>query len=371
MATKSIKYFVVLLLVGLVAIPIAYYGITKKNPLSIFREETVAPPTKPASEPKLTVEIQKGAEEDTLIMRWDNIPNNTARIRIYRAKAGTTQWVLWKVIDLKDIVSGTGGGGGAGGGTEGGIAVSGGLFFGNTDNGSFSISLGKSNDENADYVYYVQALVSSGNNTSTGNGTGTNTGTGETEEETVLWTSPITPTVISTSTPPAATSTPSTETGGTPPPATPSSTQTSSTTITQSTSTPSQPSSSPTSTTQTPPPPIYLGIPYYTPQGTISGYGQPRSGSFWVQHTDNKIDIGWQNFPAGTPSFIVSRSQNQSGPWLQVLAQQNPPTTGGPYSIKILDHTLYDPYYYKMDIYDQDGDITASYGPEYLPPLGQ
>ncbi len=85
---------------------------------------------------------------------------------------------------------------------------------------------------------------------------------------------------------------------------------------------------------------------------------------------DNNIDIGWQNLPLGTEKFVVSRSADQNGPWLAVLTQENPPS-GGPYSIKILDQTLYDPYYYKMDVYDADGDITATYGPEYLPALGQ
>lgn len=316
-------------------------------------EETIALPIKPANEPKLTVEIQKGAKEDTLIMRWDNIPAHTARIKIYRAKTGTTAWILWKVIDLANIAAG-GGGGGIG------------SFIGNAENGSFSISLGKPSESNEEYVYYVQAIIptGTGTSTSTSTGTGTSTGGGPPPEE-ILWTSPVTTPTVTTSTPPSPSAPPPTTETGTPPPSVPSTTLP--TPTTPSTTAPSQPTSSP----PTPPPTTPSGIPYYTPQGAISGYGQPQSGSFWVQHTDNKIDIGWQNLPTGAMSFTVSRSQNQSGPWTQILTQQNPPTTGGPYSIKILDNTLYEPYYYKMDVYDAANNITASYGPEYLPPLGQ
>ncbi len=530
MTTKSKIYLIILFAIGLVSVPFVYRGITGRNILTMFREETVAPTVKP-NEPKLTVEIQKGAKEDVLVMRWDNIPNSTARIKIYRAKAGTTQWVLWKTIDLKDIVSGKGGGigggagggggggipgtsgGGTGGGTEGGIAINGGMFFGDIESGSFSVSLGAPSDENEEYVYYVQAVIPSVNGTGTGTGTGTGGGP---SEETILWTSPITETVISSSTP-----------GTTPPPSPTSDTTAPTTSLTapangstvsgtvniaanatdntgvirvefyvdgalrsSDTSSPYSYSwnttevansshslqskaydaagnigvsatvtvtvNNPTADTTAPiisgvsatnitttgatinwttneladslveygtttsygqtasgvslakshsmivsnltASTFYhyrvkskdaagnpttsgdssfvtsaatpSGIPYYNPQGGISGYGQPQSGNFWVQHTDNKIDIGWQNPPAGTTKFIVSRSQNQNGPWSAVLTQQNPPS-GGPYSIKILDHTLYEPYYYKMDVYGAQNNITATYGPEHLPALGQ
>ena len=334
---KNIKYLLILLVVALVSIPLVYYGITKGNFLNIFKEETVAPLVKSPAPPKVTVEIQRSKTEDVLIVRWDNIPRNTARIKIYRARAGTTDWVLWKTIDITNI---TAGGGIAGGGA--------GSFIGNAENGSFSISLSEPSGGNENYVYYVQAIVPTDTSTGTGGGP---------PPEEILWTSPVTAPLVVTSTPPSTTE-------STPPPAPPTPQPTS---TAPSTTTPSQPTSSPPVS----PPTTPSGIPYYTPQGTISGYGQPQSGNFWVQHTDNKIDIGWQNLPAGTASFVVSRSQDQNGPWVSMLTQKNPPITGGPYSIKILDHTLYEPYYYKMDVYDQNNGIMASYGPAYLPPLGQ
>ncbi len=81
MTVKSKIYFAILFVVGLASVTFIYYRITGQDIFTIFRQETVTPVAKP-NEPKLTVEIQRSGGEDVLIMRWDNIPANTARINI-------------------------------------------------------------------------------------------------------------------------------------------------------------------------------------------------------------------------------------------------------------------------------------------------
>ncbi len=117
---------------------------------------------------------------------------------------------------------------------------------------------------------------------------------------------------------------------------------------------PSAPSGNPSGTT------------YYTPSGGISGSLVPQTANFWVQHVNNKsLEIGWQNIPADADDVIIYRSQNSGGPWVQILDQKNPASS---YSIGLVDNTLYDTYYYKMDVF-RGGSQIAEYGPVVLPPL--
>ncbi len=97
----------------------------------------------------------------------------------------------------------------------------------------------------------------------------------------------------------------------------------------------------------------------------IEGYGPAQTDNFWVQHVDQKIQIGWQNLPPTTTSIVILRSQNQSGPWAAMLTQQNPGVNGA-YSIQIVDNTLGVPYYYEMNAL-AGNTVIATYGPVYLP----
>jgi hypothetical protein len=90
--------------------------------------------------------------------------------------------------------------------------------------------------------------------------------------------------------------------------------------------------------------------------------------NFLVQHFDEKIQISWQVLPLNTFEVVVSRSASDSGPWTPVLTETNI-ASDGPYSIEVVDDTLGDPYYYKMDTYDQAGDTITTYGPILLAPL--
>ena len=120
---------------------------------------------------------------------------------------------------------------------------------------------------------------------------------------------------------------------------------------------PAAPTSTPTPTTT-----------YYNPEGGISGIASTTSqGNFWVQHVDQKIQIGWQDLPAGTAQIIVARAPSDDGPWTAVPPK--PIATNTAYSIQVVDDTLGDPDYYEMDVYDGGGNIIATDGPVLLQPL--
>lgn len=90
--------------------------------------------------------------------------------------------------------------------------------------------------------------------------------------------------------------------------------------------------------------------------------------NFLVQHFDKKIQISWRVLPADAFRVVVSRAASDDGPWTAVLTETDV-ATGEPYSIEIVDDTLGDPYYYKMDVYDEDSSTVATYGPILLAPL--
>jgi hypothetical protein len=110
------------------------------------------------------------------------------------------------------------------------------------------------------------------------------------------------------------------------------------------------------------------GFLYYNPQIQVTGYGTA-NGDFWVQHVNQSIEVGWQNLPPAVDSIILSRSQDQSGPWNQLLKENNP-SANGSYSLQLVDGTLNQPYYYEMTAYSGTTTIGV-YGPAYLPPAGQ
>jgi hypothetical protein len=84
---------------------------------------------------------------------------------------------------------------------------------------------------------------------------------------------------------------------------------------------------------------------------------------------NQSIEIGWQNLPPGVDTIVVARSQDEDGPWGQILEQENP-SASGTYSLDLVDGTLGDPYYYEMTALTGTTTI-GTYGPIYLPPVGQ
>jgi len=79
---------------------------------------------------------------------------------------------------------------------------------------------------------------------------------------------------------------------------------------------------------------------------------------------DNKIELNWQNIPSGTDSLHVFRSATSTGPWTGLLIQYNP-LIGTPGSIKIVDETVTQPFYYRMEA-RQGSQALGLYGPVFL-----
>ncbi len=265
----------------------------------------------PAPVPQVTLTIVKTRSGNSLFVEWQHLPDGTAALNIYRGKTGTdpSTWQLWKTLSLA------------------GYDLTG---------GNSQISLGTATENG--YSFSVQAV-----------GSMPGSGPGGGPSQVILWQSSPTAPYVATTTPPAS---------PLPQPITPTSSPTSSTTQ------PISQSASSTSASATSSVPAPSGTPYYNPQIQIEAYSSGQSGTFWVQHLDQKIEIGWQNLPAQTTSIVISRSQNQNGPWTNVLALQNPGTAGS-YSIQVVDNTLGVPYYYLMTAFAGSATV-ATYGPAYL-----
>jgi hypothetical protein len=272
----------------------------------------VAPPP-----PSVTLTLEESKGGNTLLLQWSYLPNGTASLEIFRSTKGKDNWTLWKTITL----------------TADQLA-----------NGSLGIDVGSSTFSN--YSFYVEAV---------GNGDSTSTTTS------TLWTSSSTDPVITTSTSNSPPPPP-------PPPNNPPSEPGNATTTPTSTPPVNNPPSS-TNPGGNTPPPTPSGTPYYSPQIQITGYGQAETGNFWVQHVDQKIQIGWQNLPSITDDIVIVRSSDQGGPWSTVLTQQNQGVDGA-YSIQVVDDTLDQPYYYELNA-EAGGTIIATYGPVYLAPIGE
>ena len=110
--------------------------------------------------------------------------------------------------------------------------------------------------------------------------------------------------------------------------------------------------------------PLVLRNPYYNPQVQISGYGTA-PGSFWVEHVNQSIEIGWQDLPINIDTITVARSASSTGPWSTIIIQHNPGATGS-YSLQLVDNSVQDSYYYEMTAF-QGTTTIATYGPVYLP----
>ncbi len=292
----------------------------------------------PSAPPRVTLVIEGSGRSRRLVVQWSGLPQGTDALNVFRGKTGTPTegWSLWKTI-----------------------SVAPGLLA----EGTSSIFLG--NGSLAGYSFYVQA-VGTGNGNATGTGTGTGT-SGSSGNQTVMWTSGITEPATATST--ASTSgtnsqgSLSTGTGtatGTSSTATTTATSSTTTTATASTSVSSSSGSTSSGGASYP-----NGIPYYNPQAQITAYGTT-SVNFSVQHVNQSIQMEWRDLPTSTNLIVISRSPSSSGPWSQLLAQNNPGTTGS-YSLSLVDGTLNDPYYYLL-VASQNSSTLATYGPVYLPP---
>lgn len=283
-----------------------------------------SPALVPQPAPEIAIYRTGTANKPTLTVTWKNLSGDIARINIFRSGAcAIEEWQLWKIINV----------------------------YGMKD-GVIEIAL-KLSEAKCTFSYYTETTTDTGN---------------------VTWRSSAAP--ASTDIPPDLTvPTSTTATVSDPPPETPApaappptspGTASSTPTSTPATTPTSSPTSTPGSGTSTPPE-ADQHI-YYTPQSTISGYDDPPAGEFWVQHTHQYLEIGWQNLPTTTSRIIVYRSDTASGPW-EILLDQTSPDPAGPYVIRISDDSLSDPHYYRLEAQNEGG-VTGSYGPYLLQALG-
>ena len=300
----------------------------------------VLPPTPPL--PSITFVIEKTAQKNNLLVHWENLPANTTALNIFRRPAGTdSTGTLVATLSLLDD---------------------------NLENGSTSINLGNFNAKG--YSFYAEAI---------GGDSGTSPDATSSPTSTIIWTSdPVIP--LPPGTPSSTTGNSSSDNGGSQ-----NQTPTSTATTTQSINATTSPTSTqtgggngsdmgsgtsttPSSTSGSGDGPNPNQNAYYTPQ--IQGIGgTPDRGTFWVQHMNQIIEIGWQGLPEGVTSIVIARSPSSTGPWNQLLQEQNPSTNGSS-SLQLVDGTVGDPYYYQMTALS--GTTTVlTYGPDYLPPAGE
>jgi hypothetical protein len=316
-----IIWILALIIVGSIAILIVQLNGITTGPLN---PETATPVTIPPiptipPKPSVTLTIVKSAGGNSLFVQWQNLPDNTMALDIFRGKTGATStWMLWKTLTL----------------TPGELA-----------NGTANLDLGTSLESG--YSFYVQAVTGGGDSSST-----------------IIWTSSSTVPVVATSTPGGG---PAPSGNNPPPDNTPSSSPSSSSPSSPenpSSTSPGAPSSSNPGTpgngnnSSTPP-----GNPYYNPEVKITGYGTA-PGSFWVEHLNQSIQIGWQNIPAGVDTIMVARGASSTGPWTTIITQQNPGSNGS-YSLQLVDDNLDQSNYYEMTALEATTTI-ATYGPVYL-----
>jgi len=251
-------------------------------------------------------------DDGTLILLWENLPEGTEKIDIYRTDEGSGEWGLWRSIPV--------------GGTSGGVEI------GIEGPGNFE--------------YYFEALNGGGNTTwisenAPSSPASTNNEDNNSSENTTSTLSPLSnenTNASSTSSPPA------------PNPETPP--------IDENIDT------SPTLSPPVPPPPVEDGV-YYTPDGQVVSTSTVDLGNFWVQHVDKRIEIGWKNLPDGTDKIVVDRSRTETGGYSQFLEINDPQ---GSDTIRLVDNTIHENYYYKMSALDGTL-ILETYGPMFLPIL--
>lgn len=335
--------FIILWILGLVIIGAATVLIIQLN--SVYVPTASVLPGSPAIStsptpiaPSVTLVIQAKGKMRTLIVRWSDLPAGTTALDIFRSKTtATSSWELWKTVSVPV-----------------GQALSGNAQFDLTAN-----DLG--------YQYYVQA-VGSGTNGQNGIGGGQN-GSGSN----VLWTSSSTsPTATTSGTLSSGTgagggqnSQPYSQTQQT---TSASTTQGNANSTSSATTAVTGTNTATSGTTGSGGGAASGGNPYYNPQVQVMGYAGTQ-GSFWVQHVNQSIEVGWQDLPSSTNDLIFFRAASSTGPWNQFLVQKDPGSTGS-YSLQIVDGTLNEPFYYEMTA--MQGTVSSiTYGPIYLAPIGQ
>jgi len=319
------RYSFIFIFIGVMIVVGIIFGIvfqqnthlpTNVSPKGVS-QYAVAPaaPLPPPPAPTVSMTIIKSKSGNKLLVQWANLPQNTSALNIYRGLSSkpSSTWAIFKTISIDDT-----------------------NFAGGSENFDIGTSL------QAGYSFFIQAVNDNVGNSSSTNGTPITT---------VTFTSGVIVPPVTTAPPP---------TNNTPPGnGTPSTTQTQ----TPGNNTPPPP---PSQTNNTPPPPPSTDIPYYNPQLQLSGTQPKQTGSFLVQHVDQKIQIAWQNLPTSTTGLAIYRSPNQDGPWSLVLSQQSPGVLDS-YSIQLVDDTLGAPFYYEM--LAQNGSTTiGTYGPIFLQP---
>jgi hypothetical protein len=315
-APKNNKKTAVFICIGIAVLIGAAFFIARsartpqKTPIpsSPSNASAVPPAPIPKPTPSIAIFVQKTKNGIRLTVQWEHLPDGTVKIEIFRTTNPNSPGVL---IDTFMIASSSLAGGSA----------------------SFDLT-GKKQDG----YYYGTAAGDDG--------------------LPLFKSTPTTPVNVSST--PASQPAPSSNSGNgasEPPPSSPSSSP-----QTQNGNAPPENNTSGGTDTST--------VTYYTPQGDISGTASTTATeNFLVQHVDQKIQIGWQNLPIDTDLIVVSRSASDDGPWVAVLTQNNP-VVDAPYSVQIVDDTLGDAYYYKMDGYGDNG-ATSTYGPILLGPLSQ
>ena len=264
------------------------YNSPASNPLPSAPGAPAAP-----LPPSVTLTVVKSAAGNSLFVQWQNLPTGTTALNIFRGKAGATStWMLWKTLTI----------------TPGELADG-------------SINLDLSTEALDGYSFYVQAAEGADN---AGDG------------QMILW--------ISSSTTPAVTT--STSSNGQQNPE--DNTQPQSSTASSSSPTEPSPPQNPSSSSSSSgagannTPSSTQGDAYYNPEVQITGYGTA-PGSFWVEHVNQNIEIGWQNIPANVNTILVARSASSTGPWGTIITQQNPGENGS-YSLRLVDNSLKQTY---------------------------
>jgi hypothetical protein len=341
---KRHQYLIVwilgLIIIGSLAVLIVQMNdyIPPSNPT--FPSRPSAEPPAPAT-PSVTLGIEQQGKNKKLLVSWANLPASTTALGIFRKLTGTTS--TGQLIAI--------------------IQVAGDQLA----NGGFLLDLGHSDETG--YSFYAEAV---GDEEGGGNGGGTSTS----PSSTVFWTSDIL--IPEPPNSPSSTDEGSGNGNGGNEAASSSATSTPGNSNATSSQNPGSGSggnetgsgngTSSVSSGNGAGPSSQSGDSYYTPQ--IQGIGGSADyGTFWVQHANQNIEINWQNLPGDVTSIVIARSESSTGPWNQILQEENPSVNGSS-SIQLVDGTVGDPYYYEMTAFTGTTTI-AIFGPEYLAPVGE
>jgi len=260
--------------------------------------------------------------DESLTLVWQNLPKTVTSINIYRTEKGSDTQTLWKTVNVNGVT------------------------------GSTNVGF----EDGGPATYNAEGIDNKGEVIIRSVGTVPTGGSGASLSAPLRTSPPPETTQTATTTPPPA---PASDTI-TPPPTGPI--------LPPITDTTSLPVTAPDTTTPPPPPPNDTStIIYYTPSGQVAGTSSIPTTTFWVQHVNEKIEIGWQNIPSSTTKLVISRSQNENSGYEQLFVQQDPITAGNDF-IRLEDNTVHDSYYYKMEA-KTNTSLIETYGPTFLPGL--